>query len=615
MNSKRDRKTRVAIRIPDRADVISPIFPANVVFYIQSRKVDWSHLSNVRDIEKLIGIAIAAGSNRSDKLQFLNNGPRQLFEYLGRSAAHLNESSIVAIRSEVESLRNISANTKYQMFSNMLAVVREAFARRALQKFKLPPGLPRDEPKQKQSLLSIAPSRNEDIDSSLIEFTRSLKFKGAVDEDLKLSIALTLQRLVALREYAAKEIAALEADLQFAESAIKLYKIDDLLGSEYSREQTSLEYCLAWMHANFGRLLPPLRLLPPTLQTDLKRRFGGITRFQRMLAPTSDTLAPFIVLFLANSECSPNVDSVREYTLIDCVGRGEVGRGRVVRFGKVRGGKREFEVEVDASSKYSLPNALQILGTFVQRCLDSGITCSPSASYQGKNRLFLHVDRQKQRALGGLDSGTFADCVRRFLARAAAEFPIVGPIAAAAPENFRPTHGTIETMINGLLSAKKLLHHENLSTTLGYVDRQIKAATVETRIERFHSYLLEQAVSINNSLSIESQPTGLGLFCSKRPEANERTCSKIDTCERDQCSHTRIVVDDPGTAAIWIRMSEHIEEQADDLKRNYPEKLEEVWLPRLALYKTLLAKASPKVKAAAQKLVEASRGLPLPSLI
>jgi hypothetical protein len=306
----RDRKVRAAIQIPERADVISPIFPVKVVFYIQSRKVDWSHLSGVKDIEILISIAIAAASNRSDKVQFLNNGPRQVFEYLGRIKASLDEKSILAVRSEFESLKNISANSKYQMFSNVLAVVREGFTRRAIEKFKLPPGLPRDEPKQKQSLLSIAPARNEDIDTSLIKFARSLKFKGAIAEDLKLSIALTLRRLEALREYAGKEIAALEADIRFAEIAIKSYKTADLRGSSYSREKTSLEYCLAWMHANFGRLLPPLRLLPSTLQTDLKRRFGGITRFQRMLAPTSDTLAPFIVLFLANSECCPNADSV-----------------------------------------------------------------------------------------------------------------------------------------------------------------------------------------------------------------------------------------------------------------------------------------------------------------
>jgi hypothetical protein len=272
-------------------------------------------------------------------------------------------------------------------------------------------------------------------------------------------------------------------------------------------------------------------------------------------------------------------------------------------------------VEVDASSKYSLPNALKILGEFVQRCLDSGINCSPSASYEGKRRLFLHADRQKKMALGCLDAGTFADCVRRFLARAAAEFPTVEPIALAAPENFRPTHGTIETMTNGLLSAKKRLHHKSLSTTLGYADKQIKAAVVATRVTHFHSYLLEQAVSIESAIVAGIKPTGSGLFCSNLPKANESTCPKIDTCERDQCNHTTVVVEDPGTTAIWIRMSEHIEEQEADLKRDYPEKLEEVWLPRLALYKTLLAKASPRVKAAAQKLAEASRGLPLPSLV
>jgi hypothetical protein len=567
---------------------------------------DWEHVRAVPFADAIINASVYCAGSFNKRRAFLNNGPRQFLEFLANSDLPVDQDSLLSYRAILESTQNLAANSKYQTFQNVLKVVKELQHRCQVPDFDLPKPLPRTAPIQKKSFISLSvASQNPQFDRA-VAHAAEIKFKGRVDDATKATIALAVLQMEAVAAHAEKEIRQIKANYEFVQNALSKVRLEDLRGSPFKAENGSFEYALTWMVANYGFRVPGANELREKLGKSLVSKFGGTVVLQQMLCPTSDALAPFAALLLADSDCCPNADDVRCYTFLNCVQKGEGKRSRIVKFGKLRGAASEYQLELP-SDRFLL-SALEFLSAFVSTVIASGVPVSPTGKFENQTRLFLHYDRYKTSSLKDLDAGTYIDALRRFMSRAAAEHPILLPIIHCAPENFRTTHGTISNFTEGIFATKRKLRHARVTTTVSYVAEAAVQASVTNRIYAYQEFLLKNAKSLEDAEASQASPTGLGLFCKRQAED---VCSHCDICEKSECEDTLIVLEDPATVAVWIRMQGYLAEMRQYMEQNYPDRWMKVWLPKLALYVAMLAKTSSKVKVQAAKIAV---DLPVPAL-
>jgi hypothetical protein len=567
---------------------------------------EWKHVKGVPFAEEIIGAAIHCADSFKNRKGFLNNGPRQFLEFLADSGRAADEDSLLSYRAILENTGGLAANSKYQTFQNVLKMVKELQHRAQMPDFDLPGPLPRTVPKQKKSFISLSvASQNPQFDRA-VAHAAEMKFKGRVDDTTKTNIALAVLQMEAITVHAEREIRQIIANYEFAQNALRKFRLDELRGASFKANDDSFEYALSWIVANYGLRVPEANKLREKLGKSLVSKFGGTVALQQMLSPTSDTLAPFAALLLADSDCCPNADDVRCYTFLNCVQKGEGKRSRIVKFGKLRGAASEYQLELPFDR--FLLSALEFLSAFVSKVIASGVPVSPTGKFENQTRLFLHYDRYKTSSLKDLDPGTYIDALRRFMSRAAAEHPILLPIVYCSPENFRTTHGTISNFTEGIFATKRKLRHARVTTTVSYVAEAAVQASVTNRIYAFQEFLLTNAKSLEEAEALQASPTGLGLFCKRQAED---VCSHCDICEKSECEDTLIVLEDAATVAAWIRMQGYLAEMRQFMEQNYPDRWMKVWLPKLALYVAMLAKTSSKVKVQAAKIAV---DLPVPAL-
>ncbi|WP_280153248.1 hypothetical protein [Piscinibacter sp. XHJ-5] len=374
---------------------------------------------------------------------------------------------------------------------------------------------------------------------------------------------------------------------------------------------SSLEEAIAWAYSRYGRLMPSSQEIDSTLYRSIKKRFGGLPVFQSYLGPTTDSLAPFLALFLADSFCQPNVDDVWNYTFRDCVLQGGSKSTAIIRFGKLRGSEQEFGVEVPVGSadEWSLARALRFLNVYTGSCLGLTEGSGKHKYVDGRQRLFQHLDRIASKSLRPMDPGSVVDCMRRFLERAAQHEPSLRRIAKIATgENFRPTHALICVSRKGIFEAQRRLRHKAIPTTQIYTDRAHMRSSRSMRIISFQEYLYRNALRAGEESQTAAIPTGLGLHCRAQQtdlpgastEEGER-CWRPDLCDSG-CASAKLVLEEPATVCTWMRMIQHLESQRGRMVADYPERWEQVWEPRLVWYHALLSKTSSRVRKQAKDL-------------
>lgn len=590
----------------------------SLIFIVSGKSFNWEHLSRMNNIELHIKVATSGAAAYSDPGAYLNRGVRQFLEFAVAQSAAVSRQTLLDFRSHVESMGQ-GANTKYCLFSNARGHVARLQAANGVCRFVLPKNLPRDAAVHKENLYELAPTGIVDLSEAQRELVNALQSYCELDEIGRCAVVVAQERMEAIARHACREIEEISCHFGSAQTALASAEVIPLT---FRGMSASLNEAIRWAHSHYGRLMPSSQEIDLKLYRSIKLRFGGLPMFQTYLGPTSDSLAPFLALFLADSFCQPNVDDVWNYTFRDCVVKGASNSSAIVRFGKLRGSAQEFGVEVpdDAAKGWNLASALRFLNEYTGSCLTLTDKSGKDNYEDGRTRLFLHLDRIANKSLKPLDPGTVIDCLRRFLQRAATSEPSLRDIAKVATgENFRPTHAFISVSKKGIFEARRRLRHAFISTTQSYTDRIHVRSSRAIRIVSFQDYLYKNALNLAPESASDAIPTGLGLHCSAQrggnaesADRNTEPCWRPDLCD-DECASTKLVLEEPKTVSIWMKMSEHLENQRAQMTRDYPQRWNEVWAPRLIWYSTLIAKTSARVRKQATELCRTTDWSP-PSL-
>jgi hypothetical protein len=424
------------------------------------------------------------------------------------------------------------------------------------------------------------------------------------------SLAFCVSCMSALRDFCEERIGEVIGDWEFVGGVVDGLSDEDLVrfrdrgfcdGSE-----KSIERAISVLYANYGWAIPLDNKAWPAGIYDWVRKKGGwqASRLRAAFFPNVKSLAPFLVLALANPQLCPNVDSVMYYAYLDCC-KPSGDRGMVdVYFQKVRG--------ASAAKALSESDPLVLALTALVGLIKARLPAMPGGRdllRQEYVSCFLHysfvnVDGERVSRVRSPYPSSPASMVRAVIKGAAEKYSILGSLVGGVTgECFRPTHAYVKKMMGeSIYKIKNDLNHSHISTTDSYVDRVEVRAVLNRRQQDYQRYLISEAKS-------HAKRTGSGYICSSG-DSEEESCVELLSCA--DCEAKRIVWGDERLVAEWIAWEGEISKERGRLVFENPERWVNYWEPRLVEYQTLIGKVSKKTIGAARLLLD---GVVVPCLI
>lgn len=311
--------------------------------------------------------------------------------------------------------------------------------------------------------------------------------------------------------------------------------------------------------------------------------------------PTPEVITPFIVGLLSHSDIAPNVDSVAFYTYITSF-KPSSNQGKINVFMEKFRSKRPIEKDINSTDPMML-----FCIRHSERMLDilKGME-TEEVKYlisQDKIPLFLQYT-----AFGGrvrtLDRSSVSHIVKYFLEDLSKENPSILPLVqgSCTGHNFRPTIVSIKKISGeSIINIQKLLNHTHSSTTKDYTERSMTQSMIFSKSKEFQQFLISKAIDEGSLKKIHKLNYGI-----------EEVADGWINCEA-----RRIWFKDNEVIAEWIALEQALRESEMDLKFGNPERWEQVWLPKLIKFQSLLANVLEVDKRAASKLAEKIKLPPL----
>ena len=536
----------------------------------------------------------------------------------------VTSNALASYKDIVDNNRSWTANTKSDRFGYALAFTAHLQMHGVIAYFNLPKNIGREAKRPKPNFYVLAPSTWTSAESEILAQARDLEARPNMDRDTALAVA-TIQ--VRMRHIEAVAVARIEAVYQLVLETDRIIEAASNSGLYESMRQlprfpknADLEEAVVWAAQRHGGILPSSTSCDQTFYDQIKHKHGGFSAFRTRFHPTSDSLAPFFVRFLTEPRLAPNVDSVIQHTCRDCIGAGEEAGTKVITIIKHRPNYKEIsrELPVGRSGEWTLPRSTEFLLKYTGRLLDSGAPIDPRIDEGGRRRLFVHYDLQRGKWITRVDPSTASNMVHRFMAQAAEGDPLLQALSATVSgENFRPSHGFVAGVIEGsIFAVQATLAHESADTTQGYTDNQCVATLAPQKLLGFQTFLAEQIMKRREELPGEAVDVGNGFHC-RNPEAGPdvedgEICAAHESCDQG-CVQALLVLEDPNTAADWIRWEQHIENERPRLEADYAARWNKVWKPRQETYQILLDGLTARTRAEARLLVEQTC-IPMPPL-
>ena len=538
--------------------------------------------------------------------------------------AGITLNALASYKDIVRANRNWTANTKSDRFGYALAFTAHLQVQGVIAHFNLPKNIGREDKKPTPNFYVLVPSTWTSAEGEILAQARGLEARPNMDRDTALAVA-TIQ--VRMRHIEAVAVARIETIYQLVLETGRIIEAANSSGLHESMRRlrsfpknADLEEAIVWATQRHGGILPSSTSCDQTFYEQVKHRHGGFPAFRTRFHPTSNSLAPFFVRFLTDPRLAPNVDSVIQHTCRDCMSAGEEAGTKIITIIKKRPNYKEIsrELPIGRPGEWTLPRATEFLLKYTGRLLDSGAPIDPRVDEGGSRRLFVHYDLQHGKWITRVDPSTASNMVRRFMAQAAEGDPLLQALSATVSgENFRPSHGFVEGVIEGsIFAVQATLAHESANTTRAYTDNQSVATLAPQKLLGFQTFLAEQIMKRREELPSEAVDVGNGFHC-RNPEAGPdvedgEICAAHESCDQG-CVQALLVLEDTDTAADWIRWEQHIESERPRLEADYAARWNGVWKPRLETYQVLLGGLTARTRAAAKLLVEHTY-VPMPPL-
>ncbi|WP_349999137.1 hypothetical protein [Stenotrophomonas lacuserhaii] len=514
----------------------------------------------------------------------------------------MDSLALVAYRQYLDGNNDIRGRTRQQSYSTATAFFRELQQAGLAPAGDLPAGFANVEAKPKPTFAESVRDWHE---------VRELDvYKGWLAETVGATQLTESSRHVlgACRGWMAtlEKQASEVVELQLADWALADFVIEEgSRGALNWNENRSVEAAIHELHLAYGRFLPRSDLWPSGIVDHCKYRGWPPSRLKSALFPTVKSLDALLVLCLANRHLAPNVDSVAFYAWIDCIVPAEWPGQVRVKLGKFRGTGPSALL----SDRSTLVQGLRGLGRLVTHALKERPGLASSIQDAGRTPLFLHhFNARGADVVRRLDPSTTSDMVRRFISKAAETEAVLRPLVGKVTgEQFRGTHLLCDRLEGkSIFTIQSVAKHKSVETTDGYLRRLEIETLARARHLEFMSYLLDEARNSN------LKAVGNGFHCAPG-EGTPVGCTRHDMCGAGEggCPARRIVLKDPAVIAEWIACLSHIEEHADYLQENRPERWQAVWAPRMAEYRVLLEGVTETEKLAAQEYLDSVALMPL----
>lgn len=605
--SKR-RLVRSALSLEPSSDDADP--PSDLLAWtpmLGTRRVDFSFLSTHRDGRQLVRTLLDWQRGKRGAYTVAMEVRRFLRHAIERNLT-IGVESLFSYRSHLEKSKELKDSTRRGYYSNAKAFV-EAYTRQSgIPAEKIPAGFRGVRTEPKPTFVEKAASW-QSIKSSpeFVNWLEEVASVPGLDSTGREALAVCEGWMSLLRTQSESVIQRQIADWWYAESIVA----EEQRGSYELRwnTQRSIENAIGYLHDLYGCLVPPSPGWPKGISDFCKCYGWPPDRLKASLFPTPKSLAPFLVLGLANDRLAPNVDSMLFYSFIGCIVDLQNGGGVKLTLGKFRGEpiSREF------NAREPLIQAIRALEGIVVRGLAKANVATCTLAKDGGIPLFMHYGKRRsagsvQAAVRTVDPSTSSLMVRRFIADAARSHPVLSPmVGCITGENFRTTHlFCMRLRGKSIFEIQSTANHRDPQTTAGYLARVEVEASSRVRFKHFQNYLVKEA------RSAQLRRLGNGFHC--EPDTKEQqSCLRIDSCGAGVggCPARRIVLESPKIVAEWIAWSEHIATQRDYLQAHRPERWEGVWARRLLEYEVLLEQVSKPMRRQAEKLVGRVQLLPL----
>ena len=524
----------------------------------------------------------------------------------------------------LEEQTNIHPNTRSERFGYALGFVRHLQEKGVIPHFSLPKNFAREKQTPKLNLFDVAPLTWSTASDQVLQEATQIMKAVSLDRETALASATIKIRLAAIRSRAVAEISEISRLISETDEIINQAKRSGLFErfrkTDVFPSNCRIPEAIVWAKIKWDGVLPNSSRCDQKFYYVVKTFGGGFREFQKRFYPTAESLAPFLMLYLCEARIAPNVDSITKYTFRGCLGSGSSSDTQVVSCEKHRPKQKVIAREISRGREgtWTLPRALEFLHNYSGRLLRTSADVDPRVEEQGKQRLFIHFDKQRGKWITRLDPGTVIKMVKSFLERASEQEPeLIAVAGTATGENFRPSHAFLKRAESGnIFAVQRLLDQGSANVTRRYSERQQMETLAPLKLLKFQDYIADQIVESRNDLPNRTIDVGNGFQCtdpsSGGPDGGGGFCISHDKCH-EGCVHALIVLEDVESAADWLRWEQHIEQHRGTLEANYPERWVGVWEPRLALYKTLLERTSARTKAKAAN-VALLESRPMPAL-
>ena len=319
---------------------------------------------------------------------------------------------------------------------------------------------------------------------------------------------------------------------------------------------------------------------------------GGKDRVQSFLSPPRLVTSAVICLYLCETGAN---ESVATSMLADAIRPSNVPKHLTTVGNKVRSkGKQIFDDLPLESTITGCTSAAEAI-SFYQSATSRYLSINPEKT----DKLFLYVQHSKIKPITEWQ-------LRYDFLKITANSPELSALTIT-PSMIRSTVLLVDCLKNptNLGVTQLLARHENVTTTLGYVNKLPYRVILADKIREFQERIQNIALSKNKKntdiIGIESttwitankraQRTGLGLFCSDPTLGVQPDYPKGTTCQAlDRCltCPQKIVVAEPQSIADMIIWKNRLESAKEKFLNERYERWETIWLPWYAFFQVVL---------------------------
>ena len=341
-------------------------------------------------------------------------------------------------------------------------------------------------------------------------------------------------------------------------------------------DQRTVPRALGLLYASYGRLLPISSLWPEGVVDYLKFRGWPPSRVVSAFFPSSKLHAHLMMMLLSHKELAPNVSSVLLHSSIETVLEGALDGSWDVHLGKKRGGA-VTEV-IDGSDR------AMILVRRYQQIHRRALLETPGGQGWLKKEhcpLMLRIGGKKRLSgIGKYQIADASDMAARAMGAYAESVPFLDSIKnQPCARSFR---STITSMLHlqgaSIGKIKSKLHHQQYSTTAGYVRGVNVAEKLRSRQLDFQQRLLSEVKDVAVGMKLAREEPG-------KTEATE-------------VAH--VVLTDDAAVSLWLAWVREIEASEARLMFESPARWFGYWQARLAEYHVLLSKVPSSQRKRAQ---------------